>query len=274
MKILFLQVLAAVSAVSAAYITPRQAQQTNQTASQYPANLDVGKLNGTWRLTGITNNAWEVYRKIAGSMNIDIGCIQINLMSKSNTSMDALASAFLNNTNANVGVNASAAGVLMLPPQPDPSVNASAYEFLWNAYASQVFVNTNQWKNFTSMGRGVGTDGNNTGSSVIPGSKPVEAKIYTKLVDSNAQPGTNTSTNFDTIFVWGTDFKTHDIYQKRQAGKPVYGVILSRNPTVDGATFNKTMQFMPRQFTTNVSSIIQLNDTCSVQQAAVQRARR
>ncbi|KAI9483509.1 MAG: hypothetical protein EXX96DRAFT_558424 [Benjaminiella poitrasii] len=265
MKFLLSQVSAivlALSAASAAYITPRQAveEQQNQTdnSTQYPQDLNIGELNGTWFLTGITDNAWKAYEMISQQLNLELGCFQINITGESNTTLDVLANAFLNNTNADVGVNASAAGVLLLQ-QPDQNTNVSAYELLWNAYASQIFVNENQWNNFTNNGQNTESN-DNSGSTIVPGSKPVQANIYTKLVDSTAEPGTN-STNFDTIVVWGSQFQTHDNYQKR--AEEIYGIILSRDSSIDETKFNRTIEYLPEEFTTNNVSVVQLNDTCS-----------
>lgn len=270
MKFILTQISAAVlaaSAASAAYLTPRQEatpdggdQQQNQTVQQYGGNFDAGVLNGTWYLTGVTQNIWSVYELLSQKMNLDVNCLQLNVSASSNTTLDVFASAFLSKNGTDVGVNATAAGAFILQ-SPDDKTNVSNHEFFWDAYASQIFVNKAQWENFTSNGQST-ANASDSGSAVIPGSKPAQASIYTQLIDSNAQPGSNDSTNYDTVFIWGSEMKTFDNYQKR--ADDLYGIILSKTSNVADDTFNKTIALLPQAVAANNVSVVKLNDTCTL----------
>ncbi|OBZ90495.1 hypothetical protein A0J61_01452 [Choanephora cucurbitarum] len=262
--------LLAISAVSAAIIAPRQdasQDQTQQIASQYPEGTNAGLVNGTWYVTGVTDDLWDMYEKLAQTMNIQLGCLQLNNTATSATSFDGLLSAFLTHTNnANVGVNASLAGAFMLQA-PDTNTNTSDRTLLWDVYGSSVYVNKDQWNQFTSEGQQQqqqdGQQGDkDVGSTTIPGFQPFQATVYSKLIDSNAQPGTNDSTNFDTVFLWSSQmrFLNPNEYQKR-AGE-VFGVILSRDTYLEGDKFNQTVALLPEAIAANNISIVQLNDTC------------
>ncbi|KAL7313731.1 hypothetical protein PS15m_007436 [Mucor circinelloides] len=270
MKFILTQISAAVlaaSAASAAYLTPRQEatpnggdQQQNQTVQQYGGNFDAGVLNGTWYLTGVTQNIWSMYELLSQKMNLDVNCLQLNVTSSSNTTLDVFASAFLSKNGTDLGVNATAAGAFILQ-SPDDKTNVSNHEFYWDAYASQIFVNKGQWENFTSNGQS-NANASDSGSAVIPGSKPVQASIYTQLIDSNAQPGSNDSTNYDTVFIWGSQMKTFDNFQKR--ADDLYGIILSKTSNVADDTFNKTVALLPQAVAANNVSVVKLNDTCTL----------
>jgi hypothetical protein len=214
-------------------------------------------------LTGITQNAWNYYNTFSKAMNLEINCLQLNVTGTSNTSFDALASAFLGRQGQDVGVNASAAGVFSLR-QPDSGINVTNKEFAWDAYGSQVFVNKDSWENFTSGGQKQEVNPN-SGSAVIPGTKPFQASLYSKLIDSKAAPGDN-ATNIDTVFFWGKQIKffSPDQYSKRgEQTQNIYGVILSKTPNVEDDVFNKTLTLLPQQVIENNVSIVKLNDTCN-----------
>ncbi|KAG2194233.1 hypothetical protein INT47_005701 [Mucor saturninus] len=251
--------LLAVSTVSGASIKRQEAPQ-DQTASQYPANIDLGSLNGTWYLTGVTQNVWDLYSIAQKTMNIDVNCLQMDVSQTSNTSFDAFGSTLLTHTGTDVGVNATAASAFFLQ-QPDSSVNLTDSEYLWTAYASQIFVNEAQWKNFTSNGQSQ-ENSTESGSKVVPGSKPVEATIYSKLIDSNAEPGSNTTENVDTIFLWGSKAKFIDDSESQKRAEEVYGIILSKTSSVAEDVFNKTLALMPSQIAENNVTLVLLADSC------------
>lgn len=194
-------------------------------------------------------------------MRIDVNCLQMDVSQSSNTSFDAFGSTFLTHTGSDVGVNATAASAFFLQ-QPDSSVNLTDSEYLWTAYASQIFVNDAQWNNFTSNGQSK-DNSTESGSKAVPGSKPVEATIYSKLIDSNANPGSNTTANIDTIFLWGSKAKSvenSDSAQKR--AEEVYGVILSKSSSVAEDVFNKTLALLPSQIAANNVTLVLLADSC------------
>jgi hypothetical protein len=192
-------------------------------------------------------------------MNIEVNCLQLNVSKSSNTSFDATVSAFLTHTGTPLGVNASAAGTFMLD-SPDSSVNVTDSEYLWKAYASQAFVNGAQWSNFTSNGQS-SQNSTESGSKPIPGTKPLEATVYSKLIDSNAQPGDN-STNYDTIFLWGSKIQFFDPSSFTKRADEVYGAILSKNPSVGVDVFNRTLALLPPAIAENNITVVLLNDTC------------
>lgn len=210
-------------------------------------------------LTGVTQNIWSMYELLSQKMNLEVNCLQLNVTSSSNTTLDVFASAFLSKDGTDLGVNATAAGAFLLQ-SPDDKTNVSNHEFYWDAYASQIFVNKAQWENFTSNGQS-NANTSDSGSAVIPGSKPVQASIYTQLIDSNAQPGSNDSTNYDTVFIWGSQMKTFDNFQKR--ADDLYGIILSKNSNIADDTFNKTVALLPQAVAANNVSVVKLNDTCT-----------
>ncbi|KAI8640834.1 hypothetical protein BD408DRAFT_419118 [Parasitella parasitica] len=272
MKFVLTQISTAVlaaTAASAAYLTPRQEatpnggnQGQNQTAQQYPEGFDAGVLNGTWYLTGVTQNIWNAYELLSQKMNLNVNCLQFNVSGTSNITLDVFASTFLSKNGIDTGVNATAAGAFILQ-SPDSQTNVSNHEFYWDAYASQIFVNKAQWENFTSNGRST-ANSSESGSAVIPGTKPMEASIYTQLIDSNAQPGSNDSTNYDTVFIWGSQFKTLDSSVQKRADD-IYGVILSKTSNVADDTFNKTIALLPPAVAASNTSVVRLNDTCNLQ---------
>lgn len=197
-------------------------------------------------------------------MNLEVNCLRLNVTGASNTSLDALASALLSRRGQNVRVNASAAGVLFLK-QPDRNINVTNKEYVWDAYGSQVFVNRDSWENFTSGGQKTEINPN-TGSIPIPGTKPFRASLYSKLIDSNAAPGANT-TNIDTVFLWGKQiqFFRPDQYNKRASQKEkIYAAILSKTSNITDSTFNRTLALLPQQVVVNNISMVRLNDTCSI----------
>ncbi|KAI8050649.1 uncharacterized protein B0P05DRAFT_563029 [Gilbertella persicaria] len=253
--------LLAISAVSAAVLTPRQdaSQDQSQVLSQYPQGTDIGVVNGTWFVTGATQDVWNAFQFLNHTMNIDVGCVQVNATTTSNTTFDGLVSAFLTHTNSNIGINASVAGSFMLKA-PDSNTNTSDHTYLWDAYGSQIFVNKVSWENFTSNGQS-NSNASDAGSAVIPGSQPFEATVYSKLIDSNAQPGSNDSTNFDTVFLWSNDMKFLSTNNQKRADK-VYGIILSKTSSIGQDTFNKTVALLPNAIAANNISIVQIEDTC------------
>lgn len=212
-------------------------------------------------LTGITQSVWDLYSTIEKSMHVEIDCLQFNVSKSSNTSFDALASAFLMHNGSSIGVNVTAATAFLLQA-PDSNTNISDSEYLWNAYASQVFVNGASWSNFTSNG----TSNNNattSGSEPVPGTKPFAATVYSKLIDSNAQPGTNSSTKYDTVFLWTSMIQALDPSQiNKRSADQVYGVVLSKTSSVGQDTFNKTLALLPPAVAKNNISVVLLNDTC------------
>lgn len=210
-------------------------------------------------MTSVTQNVWDAYGIIQKTMNIDINCLQFNVsQSGTENSFDALVSTFLTQNSSDVGVNASAASVFMLQ-DGDTTANATAKEYLWTAYASQIFVNQNQWKNFTSGGKN--TEDTPSGSVAIPGTKPLEANVYTKFIDSNAEPGSDKAENIDTVFIWGTEAKFHDVAKSKRADE-VYGAILSKSSSIAEDVFNKTLGLLPPQIAANNISLVLLDDTC------------
>lgn len=247
--------------LGAAIIDKRQ-EATDPNQQQNATQLDIGSLNGTWYLTGVTQNVWDAYSMIQKTMNIDLTCLQFNVSQASNTSFDALISTFLTQNSSQVGVNASAASAFLLQ-EPDSSVNVTDNEYLWTAYGSQVFVNKGQWKNFTSNGEST-EDPAESGSTAIPGTKPIEATIYSKLIDSNSEPGSGTAENIDTIFIWGSELKVHDVTNNKRADE-VYGAILSKTPSVAEDVFNKTLALLPSQIVANNVTVLLLDDTCKTQ---------
>ncbi|KAG2210648.1 hypothetical protein INT46_011548 [Mucor plumbeus] len=274
MKFILTQISAAVlaaTAASAAYLTPRQEatpdggdqQQNNTAVQQYPQGFDAGVLNGTWYLTGVTQNIWSVYELLSQKMDLNVNCLQFNVSGTSNTTLDIFASTFLSKNSTDAGVNATAAGAFILQ-SPDSQTNVSNHEFLWDAYASQVFVNKAQWENFTSNGQST-TNASETGSTVIPGTKPIQASVYTQLIDSNAQPGSNDSTNYDTVFIWGSQAKTFNDSSAKKRAEDVYGIILSKTSNVEEDAFNKTVALLPPSIAANNVSLVKLNDTCTLQ---------
>jgi hypothetical protein len=213
-------------------------------------------------LTGITKNAWSYYDTFSKVLNFEVSCLQLNVTGASNTSFDALASVFLGRRGQNVGVNASAAGVFFLK-QPDSNINVTNKEFAWDAYGSQVFVNKDSWENFTSGGQKKGLNAT-SGAAVIPGTKPFQVSLYSKLIDSNAVHGSN-ATNIDTVFLWGKQIKFFNPGQYNKRSQPkenVYGVILSKTSKVADDVFNKTLTLLPQYVIANNVSIVKLNDTC------------
>jgi hypothetical protein len=192
-------------------------------------------------------------------MDIEINCLQLNVSKSSNTSFDALASAFLTHKGTPLGVNASAAGAFLLD-SPDSSVNVTDTEYLWKAYASQVFVNGAQWSNFTSNGTSQ-QNVTESGSKPVPGTKPLEATVYSKLIDSNAKPGDN-STNYDTIFLWGSKLQFFDPSSLSKRADEVYGAILSKSSSIGADVFNRTLALLPPQIAENNITVVLLNDTC------------
>ncbi|KAI8337774.1 hypothetical protein BD560DRAFT_359766 [Blakeslea trispora] len=268
--------LLAISAVSAAVLVPRQEaqdqnqnqDQTQQIASQYPEGTDAGLVNGTWYVTGVTQDLWGMYELLAQRMNIQLGCLQLDNAASSATSFDGLLSAFLTHTdNANNGVNASLAAAFMLEA-PDSNTNTSDRTLLWDVYGSSVYVNKGQWRDFTTGGNqqqqnGDQQDNNDDqGSTTIPGFKPFQATVYSKLIDSNAQPGTNDSTNFDTVFLWSSKMKFIDSNESQKRKDEVFGVILSRDTYLEGDKFNQTVALLPSAIAENNINMVQLNDTC------------
>jgi hypothetical protein len=264
----FTAALFAISSISSAAIIARDdlsatPQTQNETVSQYPNSTDIGVLNGTWYLTGVTSNVWEAYQTLSQRMNVQVDCLQVTFNSTSNSTLDAIGSAFLNQTTVGRGLNATAAAAFLLQP-PTSDLNVSAHDLSWSAYVSQVFVNKDQWDNITNQGQ---SDQNATesGSMAVPGTETMQATINTRLIDSNAQPGTNDSTSFDTFFIWGSHAQsTTDRSSKRDDQDDIYGVVLSRNPSVSQDTFNKTLSLMPSAV--NNVSIVLLEDSCNKQQ--------
>lgn len=214
-------------------------------------------------LTGVTQNIWTVYELLSQRMDLEVNCLQFNVSSSSNTTLDVFASTFLTKNSSNVGVNASAAGAFILQ-SPDSQTNVSNHEFYWDAYVSQIFVNRPQWENFTSNGQST-TDSSEGGSTVIPGIQPAQASVYTQLIDSNAQPGSNDSTNYDTVFIWGSQAKTFNDSTVQKRAEDVYGMILSKTSNVADDTFNRTITLLDPSITANNVSIVRLNDTCTLQ---------
>lgn len=212
-------------------------------------------------MTGLTQNAWSTYQTITQAMGFDIDCLQFNVTSSSNTTLDLVASAFLNKTSADVGVNATAAGTVILQ-SPDSSTNTSDHQYAWEGYGSQVFVNKAQWENFTSNGQS-NANASESGSTTITGTKPFQLSLYSKLIDSNAQPGSNDSTNFDTIFLWGSQIHFFDNNQYKKRADDIYGVLLSKTSSIDENTFNKTVALLPQAIAANNISVVKLNDTCN-----------
>jgi hypothetical protein len=211
-------------------------------------------------LTGVTQSVWDLYASVQNSMNLEIDCLQLNVSKSSNTSFDALASAFLMHNGSTIGVNATAATEFLLQ-DPDSNTNTSDSEYLWNAYASQIFVNGASWSNFTS--NGTSTDNATTsGSEPVPGTKPFASVVYSKLIDSNAQPGSNSSTKYDTVFLWTSMIQTFDPSQLNKRVSEVYGVVLSKTSSIGQDTFNKTLALLPLTVAQNNISVVMLNDTC------------
>lgn len=201
-------------------------------------------------------------------MGFDINCLQFNLTSSSNSTLDVVASAFLNKTSADVGVNATAAGALILKA-PDSSTNTSDHQYDWDAYGSQVFVNKGQWENFTSNGQNTESSQDNT-STTITGTKPFQLTLYSKLIDSGAQPGSNDSTNFDTIFLWGSQiqFIDNNQNQNQKRADEVYGVLLSKTSSIEDDKFNNTVALLPQALAANNVSLVKMNDTCNAESSA------
>lgn len=209
-------------------------------------------------LTGVTQSVWNVYEIIQNTMNINLNCPHFQVSQASNTSFDAIVSAFLTHTTSNtVGITASGAGAFMLQDS-DATVNTTANENLWTAYGSQVFVNEASWKNFTSQGQST-EDPANAGSVAIPGTQPFEATVYSKLIDSNAEPGSETLENLDTVFLWGTEATFHNT--RKRAGE-VYGLVLSKTPNVGEDVFNKTLALLPPAIAQNNITVVLLQDSC------------
>ncbi|KAG2231953.1 hypothetical protein BDF21DRAFT_400431 [Thamnidium elegans] len=232
-------------------------QDPNQ--QQNATKPDIAALDGVWYLTGVTQNVWDAYGIVQKAMNIDINCPQFNVSQGGvENSFDVLISSFLTQNASDIGVNASAASVFTLQ-EGDSTANATDKEYLWTSYASQIFVNQGQWKNFTSNGKN--TEETPSGSVAIPGTKPVEANIYTKFIDSNAEPGSGNAENIDTIFIWGTEAKFHDATKSKRADE-VYGAILSKTSSIAEDVFNKTLALLPPQVVSNNVSLVLLDDSC------------
>ncbi|KAG0747149.1 hypothetical protein G6F57_006615 [Rhizopus arrhizus] len=251
--------LFAINSISGATIFPRQdQQQQNGNQSQYPSSVDIGQLNGTWYLTGLTSNLWDLYQTYGGKLGISANCLQVDLTNSSSSELEAIGSGFFNRTSSGVGVNATAAGAFYLSG-PTSDLDVSANDLAWSAYVSQVFVNKAQWQNFVSNGQGGNSDNTTDGGSEpIPGSKTMQATINTRLINSSGNSGDN-STNFDTLFVWGSHAQT---VSKR--ADDVYGAILSRNPSVDQDTFSRTLGLLPSGVTN--TTLVLLDDSCNTQQ--------
>ncbi|KAI8970198.1 hypothetical protein BDF20DRAFT_797541, partial [Mycotypha africana] len=236
-----------------------QQQGSADALSHYPQGTNINSFNGTWYITGATKNAWDVYQTLSQRFNIQIDCAQFDVNTTSNSTLDVLSSAFLNQTTLNLGINATVAGSLILQ-NPDSQTNVSNHELLWEAYTSQVFVNKGLWDKFTQKDQSNANNNNaTTGATPLPGTKPVEATIYTQLIDTNAQPGTNTSTNFDAIFIWGSHAKTLG-----DDHNDIYGVLLTKNATISPDVFNRTAGLLPQRAVSNNAQLVQLNDTCTV----------
>ncbi|GAA5803872.1 hypothetical protein HPULCUR_009357 [Helicostylum pulchrum] len=240
-------------------------QDPNQDPNQQDPNQqnattpDFAALTGIWYLTGVTQNIWDAYGIVQKTMNIEINCPQFNIsQGGAENSFDALVSTFLTQNTTDVGANASAASVFTLQ-DGDSTANATANEFLWTAFASQLFVNENQWKNFTSGGKN--TEAAPGGSVAIPGTRPLEANVYTKFIDSNAEPGSDKAENIDTVFIWATEAKFHDVPKTKRA-EEIYGAILSKTPSIAEDVFNKTLALLPAQVVSNNASLVLLDDSC------------
>ncbi|KAG1454482.1 hypothetical protein G6F56_007309 [Rhizopus delemar] len=218
-----------IATVSGAALHERQ-----NTESQYPASTDIGTLNGTWYLTGLTSNVWDAYESISRTLGISANCIKLNLSSSSNSTLEAIGSAHLNRTNTGTGLEASAAGVFYLQP---PSDGLAQGDLTWTAYVSQVFVNSAQWQNFVSNGQSNVAD--NGTSQAVPGSQPSQVTINTHLIHN------------DTLFVWGSQANTTEIY----------GAIVSKTSTVSQDTFNQTLSSLPTEV--NNTTLLLLKDSCT-----------
>ncbi|KAI8880746.1 hypothetical protein K501DRAFT_254410 [Backusella circina FSU 941] len=267
-------VLAFTTFAQGAAILPRQdvandgntTGSDNSTASQYPNMPDLGNSNGTWFLTAITTNAFDAYTKIAEKLNISANCINFNVSASSNTSFDLLGSGMLENNVTQAAVNGTIAGVFMLE-SPDDKVNVSDNEFYWKAYFSEIYVNTAAWQNFTTGQE----NSTSEGSEAVPGTGPIQASVYSKFIDSS---GNNNTANADTLLVWGSEYQklSNDnnsgddettLTRRADDNKTIYAILLSRTSHVDDETFNKTLGYMPSQFTKNNVTLVNLNDTCS-----------
>ncbi|CAO3703310.1 unnamed protein product [Rhizopus stolonifer] len=249
MKLLTTQlttVLFALSSISAAVIVTRddETSQQNNTISQYPNSTDIGSLNGTWYLTGLTSNAWDAYQAISQTMNISADCSQISLNSTSHSTLDLLGSTFLNKTDK--GVNATLAGSFLLQP-PTDNLNVTAHDLAWSAYFSQVFVNQVQWDNLTTE-----SQENSTQSVALPGSEAMQATIYSRSIDAS-----DSTDDSDTLFLWGSHTQSLD----KRAEDDIFGIILSRSSSVSEETFNKTLTMLPAAV--NNITIVLLKDSCN-----------
>ncbi|KAG1471933.1 hypothetical protein G6F56_001833 [Rhizopus delemar] len=242
-------VLFALSSISAAVIVTRDdvTSQQNNTISQYPNSTDIGSLNGTWYLTGLTSNAWDAYQAISQTMNISADCSQVSLNSTSHSTLDLLGSTFLNKTDK--GVNATLAGTFLLQPPAD-DLNVTAHDLAWSAYLSQVFVNQAQWDNLTTE-----SQENSTQSVALPDSEAMQATIYSRSIDSDTSDSTDDDS--DTLFLWGSHTQSLD----KRAENDIFGIILSRSSSVSEETFNKTLTMLPAAV--NNVTIVLLKDSCN-----------
>ncbi|RCI06643.1 hypothetical protein CU098_010033 [Rhizopus stolonifer] len=240
-------VLFALSSISAAVIVTRDdvTSQQNNTISQYPNSTDIGSLNGTWYLTGLTSNAWDAYQAISQTMNISADCSQVSLNSTSHSTLDLLGSTFLNKTDK--GVNATLAGTFLLQPPAD-DLNVTAHDLAWSAYLSQVFVNQAQWDNLTTE-----SQENSTQSVALPDT--MQATIYSRSIDSDTSDSTDDDS--DTLFLWGSHTQSLD----KRAENDIFGIILSRSSSVSEETFNKTLTMLPAAV--NNVTIVLLKDSCN-----------
>ncbi|KAI8876201.1 hypothetical protein K501DRAFT_338237 [Backusella circina FSU 941] len=231
-------------------------EDQNATLSKYPNITSIGDHNGTWFLTGMTSNIFDYYSSATTSMNATINCVQFNFTSSSNTSFDIIGSGFLKKNGSEGGVNGTTAGALFLQ-DPDDKVNTTDSELYWTAYFSQVFVNEDAWENFTDPSAN-NTINTTDGSRALPDSKPFQASLYSKYIDSSGKNG-----DADTLFLWATTYQMLDSspYQKR--ADSVYGVILSKATHIDDDTFNKTQSMLPNTIAQNNITLVNLNDTCS-----------
>jgi hypothetical protein len=204
----------------------------------------------------MTSNIFDFYSSATQSMNATINCVQFNFTSSSNTSFDIIGSGFLQKNGSEGGVNGTTAGAFFLQ-DPDDKVNVSDSELYWTAYFSQVFVNEDAWENFTDPSANA-TINTTDGSHALPDSKPLQASIYSKYIDSSGNNG-----DADTLFLWSSSYQMLDSSAYSKRADTVYGVLLSKSTHVDDDTFNKTSSMLPDEITQNNITLVNLNDTCS-----------
>ncbi|KAI8972517.1 hypothetical protein BDB01DRAFT_854565 [Pilobolus umbonatus] len=219
-------------------------------------NLDISKLDGSWNLHGVTDNVWDLYESFSKTLGVEAGCIKLDTLKSNDTSFDAMASAMLQHPTDTKQALAMGAGAFYLQ-DPTAEVALDQNEQKWTAFVSQVYVNRNEWSDFT----GQPTEPQE-GSVPIPGSLPFTTTLYSKLIDSGAEVGSNQLNNIDAVFLWTDSINT--IKQKR-TNKKIYGFLFSRQPTLDENAYNNTINQLPPAIAENKISMVLIEDKCPVE---------